>query len=293
MIAFFAADTTAKPLYSTNGSESFGRCTYNRWPLFESIEKPMRVGLFIPCYVDQFYPDVGMATVELLERHGVEVDYPDAQTCCGQPMANTGCVAETRPLAERFLHIFGDYPYVVSPSGSCVAMVRKHYDRYLTGRPGFAELVQKTFELCEFLVDVLHVEGLPGRFPHRVGLHQSCHGLRELRSGRASELVETRFSKPRQLLQMLDGLEMADLQRPDECCGFGGTFAVGEEAVSCRMGRDRINDHETAEAEVITATDMSCLMHLAGLIGRHGKKISVMHIAQILAGRSLPEARSS
>jgi L-lactate dehydrogenase complex protein LldE len=245
------------------------------------------VGLFIPCYVDQLYPRVGMATVELLEERGYRVEFPAGQTCCGQPMANTGCTAEARPLAERFLDLFGGYEYVVAPSGSCVAMVRCHYDEYLAGRPGFEELRAKTFELTEFLVDVAKVEGFERRFPHRVGLHQSCHGLRELRLGSSSERVVANFSKAEKLLRMIDGVELVPLARADECCGFGGTFAVAEEAVSCMMGEDRIHDHETAGAEVITAGDMSCLMHLQGLIRRQHKPLRVMHIAEILAGDRL------
>jgi L-lactate dehydrogenase complex protein LldE len=243
------------------------------------------LGLFIPCYIDQFYPQVGLATVELLERLGVKVEYPPEQTCCGQPMANIGCTADARPLAERFLKIFRDYEYVVAPSGSCVAMVRHHYDELLHGQPGFEELKRKTFELCEFLTDVVKLDRLDVRFPHRVGLHQSCHGLRELRLASDTELVGPSYSKPMQLLKLVDGIEFARLQRPDECCGFGGTFAVSEEAVSCMMGKDRIGDHVQAGTEVLTANDMSCLMHLEGLIRRDRIPIRVMHIAEILAGR--------
>lgn len=228
-----------------------------------------------------------MATVELLEQHGFRVEFPEGQTCCGQPMANTGCTEQARPLAERFLQLFKDFDYVVAPSGSCVAMVRHHYEEYLEGKPGFEELKHKTFELCEFLVDVVKVQRIDRKFAHRVGLHQSCHGLRELRLGRSSELNIPAFSKPRQLLEMLDGIQLVPLSRPDECCGFGGTFAVAEEAVSCMMGLDRIHDHETAGAEVLTANDMSCLMHLSGLIRRERKPIRVMHIAEILAGDSV------
>jgi L-lactate dehydrogenase complex protein LldE len=242
------------------------------------------VGLFIPCYVDQLYPRVGMATVELLEEQGYRVEFPKGQTCCGQPMANTGCTAEARPLAERFLDLFGKYEYVVAPSGSCVAMVRCHYDEFLAGHPGFEELKAKTFELTEFLVDVAKVERIERPFPHRVGVHQSCHGLRELRLGSSSERVVAHFSKAEQLLRMLAGIELVALTRVDECCGFGGTFAVAEEAVSCMMGENRIHDHETAGAEIITAGDMSCLMHLEGLIRRQRKPLRVMHIAEILAG---------
>jgi len=248
----------------------------------------MRVGLFIPCYIDQFYPNVGMATVEVLERQGVEVDFPTNQTCCGQPMANTGCIGDARRLALRFFEIFRDYEYIVGPSGSCVAMVRHHYHEYLDGTPGFEHVRQNTFEFCEFLTDVLKVKDWKGTFPHKVGLHQSCHGLRELRMGHASELVSEPFSKPRQLLQMLEGISFSELKRPDECCGFGGTFAIAEEAVSCMMGLDRMADHEQAGTEVLTAADMSCLMHLDGLIRRKKKKIHVMHIAEILAGYDVP-----
>ncbi len=244
----------------------------------------MRVGLFIPCYIDQFYPEVGWATVDVLKRYGVDVDFPAAQTCCGQPMANSGCTNDTRPLAEKFLKVFRDYPYVVCPSGSCVAMVRYHYDQFLAGAAGFEQLKAKTFELCEFLTDVLRVEQVTGHFPHKVGLHQSCHGLRELRLGSASELVTTSFNKARRLLESLSGIELTQLERPDECCGFGGTFSVNEEAVSCLMGNDRLDDHQRAGTEVLTAVDMSCLMHLGGLISRAERPLKVMHIAQILAG---------
>jgi L-lactate dehydrogenase complex protein LldE len=245
----------------------------------------MRVGLFIPCYIDQFYPEVGWATVDVLKRYGVDVDFPAAQTCCGQPMANTGCTNDTRPLAEKFLKVFRDYPYVVCPSGSCVAMVRHHYDQFLAGAAGFEQLKAKTFELCEFLTDVLRVEQVTGHFPHKVGLHQSCHGLRELRLGAASELVIASFNKARRLLESLSGIELSQLERPDECCGFGGTFSVNEEAVSCLMGNDRLDDHQRAGTEVLTAVDMSCLMHLGGLISRAERPLKVMHIAQILAGQ--------
>lgn len=243
------------------------------------------VALFIPCYIDQFYPQVGIATAELLTRLGVSFEFPTQQTCCGQPMANTGCTEEARPLAEKFLRTFKDFEFVVAPSGSCVAMVRHHYNEYLAGNPDFEQLKLKTFELCEFLTDVLQVKELPAAsFPYRVGLHQSCHGLRELRLASDSELVGKSYNKARCLLEMIKGIQFVQLARPDECCGFGGTFAVNEEAVSCMMGDDRIFDHEQAGAQVITANDMSCLMHLEGLIRRQKKPIRVMHIAEILAG---------
>jgi L-lactate dehydrogenase complex protein LldE len=241
------------------------------------------VGLFIPCYIEQLYPQVGLATLRVLERHGVRAEYPEEQTCCGQPMANSGCAAYARPLAERFLRLFGRYDHVVAPSGSCVSMVRNHYAELLVGRPGFDRLRRSTFELCEFLVDVRGLTRTDGRFPHKVGLHESCHGLRELRLASGSERRVPAFNKVRGLLEHLDGIELVQLGRPDECCGFGGTFAVSEEAVSCMMGLDRVADHEGAGAEVITATDMSCLMHLDGLIRRGRRPLRVMHIAEVLA----------
>jgi L-lactate dehydrogenase complex protein LldE len=231
---------------------------------------------------------VGLATVAVLERLGVEVDYPEAQTCCGQPMANTGCTEQAAPLAQRFFQIFRDYEYVVCPSGSCTSMVRHHYDDYFTDEPAFEPFKHRVFELCEFLVDVLKVEQLRGRFPHKVGLHNSCHGLRELRLGKSSETVGPAYNKARQLLAGLEGISFAELSRPDECCGFGGTFAVSEEAVSCMMGLDRIADHESGGAEILTANDMSCLMHMEGLIRRQKKPLRVLHIAEILAEAVAP-----
>jgi L-lactate dehydrogenase complex protein LldE len=246
------------------------------------------IGLFIPCYVDQLFPKVGLATLDLLERLGQTVEFPTAQTCCGQPMANTGCLDDARPFARRFIEIFQAYDYVVAPSGSCVAMVRQHYTELLHHDHGIEAAMKavqaKTFELCEFMTDVLKVDQKLGTFKHRVGLHQSCHGLRELRLGSCSEVMGPRFSKVKQVLELMDGIEFVELKRPDECCGFGGTFAVSEEAVSCLMGEDRVLDHEQAGAEVLTANDMSCLMHLDGIIRRQKKPIRVMHVAEILAG---------
>lgn len=248
----------------------------------------MKVGLFIPCYVDQLYPGVGIATVEVLERLGVEVEYPEAQTCCGQPMLNAGCGDAARPLARRFVEIFGGYDHVVCPSGSCVAMVRAQYGGLIGADAPehvarVARVARSTFELCEFVVDVLKIERFSGRFAHKVGFHQSCHGLRELRLGSGTERRIAPFSKVATLLSGLGGIELVELARPDECCGFGGTFAITEEAVSCSMGRDRIADHERGGAEIMTSVDMSCLMHLDGLIRRDGRPLRVMHLAEILA----------
>lgn len=242
------------------------------------------VGLFIPCYVDQMYPQVAMATLDLLEELGCTVEFPEAQTCCGQPMSNTGCTEEAKPLARKFLDVFSKYDHIVAPSGSCVSMIRHHYDELAHGDDRLKPTQKKTFELCEFLTDVLKVEKIDRPFPHRVGLHQSCHGLRELRLASSSEVMGPAFGKTRQLLASMSGIELVNLERPDECCGFGGTFAVSEEAVSCMMGDDRIFDHEKSGTEVLTANDMSCLMHLQGIIVRKKKPLRVMHVAEILAG---------
>jgi L-lactate dehydrogenase complex protein LldE len=241
----------------------------------------MDVALFVPCYIDQLYPRVGLATAELLERQGVRVHFPEAQTCCGQPMANSGFFDDARQLARKMLDVFSPYEHVVCPSGSCTSMVRNHYPELLPGDPRVAALRAKTRELCEFLHDVLQVRPR-GRFDARVGLHQSCHALRELRTGSGSERLVPPYSKTRALLEGIEGLQLAELSRVDECCGFGGTFAVSEEAVSCAMGRDRVADHERAGAEVITGADSSCLMHLDGLIRRDGKKLRVLHVAELL-----------
>lgn len=252
----------------------------------------MRVALFVPCYIDQFYPDVAIATLELLERFGCDVHYPAGQTCCGQPMANTGCSAQAEPVAKRLVQLFADYDHIVCPSGSCTAMVRHHYEAFFAADDAqFHHVRDNTFELCEYLVDVLRINSLGLRFPHRVSVHPSCHGLRELRLGASSETrVPGARDKVAELLAMVEGIELVRPARVDECCGFGGTFAVNEPDVSAAMGTDKIRDHEQAGSEVIVAGDMSCLMHLQGLIRRQQRPIGVMHIAQLLMGRPLPSA---
>ena len=245
------------------------------------------VGLFVPCYIDQFYPQVGLATLRVLKKLGMKVEFPREQTCCGQPIANSGSEDAARPCAEKFLHVFGKYDCVVAPSASCVAMVRNHYPRWLEGKPRFAHLRANTFELCEYLVDVAHVRKVDGEFAHRVGLHMSCHGLRELRLAKSSELVAKSFNKARSLIEPLRGIELVSLSRPDECCGFGGTFAVFEQAVSALMGRDRVADHLRAGAQIVAGYDSSCLMHLEGIIKRQKAPLCVMHIAEMLEGATL------
>ena len=244
----------------------------------------MKVALFIPCYVDQFYPNVGLATVSILEAFGIEAEFPEAQTCCGQPMANSGCMHEAKPLAAKFIDVFRSYDYIVSPSGSCVSMVRNHYDHLVDAADSVAAHVRnRTLELSEFLFQVLKIKPIKGKFPFQVGVHQSCHGLRELRLGPCSEVMSARDSLLQQLLQPLEGIRFSTLARKDECCGFGGTFAVAEAGVSAMMGEDRINDHLQAGTQVLTAGDMSCLMHLEGLIRRRNLPLRVMHFAEIIA----------
>jgi L-lactate dehydrogenase complex protein LldE len=245
----------------------------------------MRIGLFIPCYIDAFFPEVGIATLELLERLGHEVIYPRNQTCCGQPMANSGFNAECADTEALFVRNFSGFDYVVAPSGSCVHHVRDNFDA-IEQTDEVKEVRARTYELVEFLHDILKVDAFPwARFPHRVGLHNSCGTLRRLKHAAPSELHEPFFSKPMDLLSKVEGIEFVTPARPDECCGFGGTFAVNEEAVSSMMGLDRIHDHEQAGAEVITANDMSCLMHLEGLVRRQKKPLRILHLAEILAGR--------
>ncbi|WP_143306076.1 (Fe-S)-binding protein [Chitinophaga vietnamensis] len=241
----------------------------------------MKIGLFIPCYIDQFYPQVGIATLQLLQKLGCEVHYPQGQTCCGQPMANSGFEHLTYDCNNLFIKNFSGYDYIVAPSGSCVLHIKEHLHDPAK-EAAAAQIRERIYELTEFLTDVLQVASLPGRFPHRVGLHQSCHGQRGLHLAQMSELVAAPFSKPQQLLQMMEGLELIPLDRTDECCGFGGTFCVAEEAVSVKMGVDRIADHVKHQAEVITGTDVSCLMHLEGIIRRRQQPLKVMHIAEIL-----------
>jgi L-lactate dehydrogenase complex protein LldE len=241
----------------------------------------MKIALFIPCYIDQFYPQVGIATLQLLEKLGLQVSYPLNQTCCGQPMANSGFEAASEPVMRLFVQNFKDYDYIVAPSGSCVLHVRERYE-YLGHDTEVEHIRKNTYELCDFLVDILKVTDFGAIFPHKVGLHLSCHGQRGLRQAQSSEIVGTDFSKLKTLLQNVKGLEMIDLDRKDECCGFGGTFCVAEEAVSVKMGQDRLADHEKHGAEIITGGDVSCLMHLEGLLKRQKKSIKTMHFAEIL-----------
>ncbi|MEJ1240086.1 (Fe-S)-binding protein [Chryseolinea sp. T2] len=241
----------------------------------------MKVALFVPCYVDQFYPQVGIATLQLLEKLGVTVSVPENQTCCGQPMANSGFAYLSHGCDENFVDSFANFDYVVCPSGSCTLHIKDHLRA--EGREDESSQIRGHIkELTEFITDVLQVKELNAKFPHKVGLHQSCHGQRGLGLSQMSEVVAPPFSKPEQLLRMVEGIQLIELDRRDECCGFGGTFCVTEEAVSVKMGIDRVADHIKHGAEYITAGDMSCLMHLEGILRRQKSKTQVIHIAQIL-----------
>ncbi len=241
----------------------------------------LKVGLFVPCYVDQFYPQVAIATLQLLEKLGVEVVYPPTQTCCGQPMANSGFAHLTGGCNELVTRAFLGLDYIVCPSGSCTLHLKEHL--HSDTLPSAADHIRgRIYELTEFLVDVLHVEKLDAYFPHKVGVHQSCHGQRGLHLSQMTELVAPVFSKPGKLLNMVEGLELVELDRTDECCGFGGTFCVAEEAVSVKMGKDRVADHLKHGATYITGADMSCLMHMEGILRRARSPVQVKHIAEIL-----------
>jgi L-lactate dehydrogenase complex protein LldE len=243
----------------------------------------VRVALFITCYNDALFPEVGRAVVSLLRRLGHEVDFPDAQTCCGQMHFNSGYQDACIPLVERFVGAFEGYDVVVTPSGSCAAMVRHHHRTVATlpdarrDDPGLearvATVAPRVLELSEFLVDVLGITDVGARFPHAVAFHPTCHSTRLLGVG----------DRPRRLLEAVDGIRLVELQHPESCCGFGGTFAVKNADTSVAMGSDKVDDVLASGAEVLTAGDTSCLMHIGGLLSRRGSPVRVMHLAEILA----------
>jgi L-lactate dehydrogenase complex protein LldE len=258
----------------------------------------VRVALFITCVNDTLFPDTGKAVVTLLRRLGCEVDFPRAQTCCGQMHLNTGYRDEGVRLARHFVEVFAGYDAVVAPSGSCAAMVREQYPK-LAGDPHFAdgapvgagarrltrtragrefaaavdEVVPRVYDLSEFLVDVLQVVDVGAYFPHRVTYHPTCHSLRGLRVG----------DRPATLLRAVRGLELVPLPGAEECCGFGGTFAVKNPAMSAAMCADKVRNVMATGAEVLCAADNSCLMHIGGTLGRQRSGVRVMHLAEILA----------
>jgi len=245
----------------------------------------VKIGLFIPCFMNELYPDACMATLRLLENLDFDVEYPAEQTCCGQPMANTGCSSDIETLARRFVDIFKKYDYIVAPTGSCVTMVKEHYDTFFEEDDrDYKHVKTSIYEICEFLHDIVKIDKLDVSFPYKVGVHNSCHGHRMLGLGSPSELNIPHYSKLENLLKLIPDIEIVTLERYDECCGFGGTFCVTEPDISAAMGRDRVSDHVRSGAEVMTGADMSCLMHMDGIIRKDGTALKVMHITQILAG---------
>jgi L-lactate dehydrogenase complex protein LldE len=242
----------------------------------------MTIGLFIPCYVDAVFPEVGMATYKLLRHLDLDVAYPLDQTCCGQPMGNAGFESQAVPLAAKFEEKFKGFDYVVSPSVSCTAFVRINYPRLLKGKTT-CETASKVMDVVEFLHDVVKLDRRLGTFPHKVSLHNSCHGVRELGLSSPSEQHVTKFNKIKDLLQLVDGIQVVEPERPDECCGFGGMFSVEETAVSAQMGLDKLERHIQTGAEYVTGPDCSCLMHMAGVARKQGLKMEFKHVIEILA----------
>ncbi|GAA3584785.1 (Fe-S)-binding protein [Amycolatopsis ultiminotia] len=236
------------------------------------------VGLMVTCMNDALFPGTGRAVVTLLRRLGVEVDFPAAQTCCGQPMVNTGYLDDAVPLVRNHLEAFAECEAVVVPSGSCAGSVR-HQHRMVAQRSGDRGLVRAVeqappvYELSEYLVDVLGVVDVGAYFPHRVTYHPTCHSLRMLGVG----------ARPARLLQAVRGLTLLELPAATECCGFGGTFAVKNADTSVAMGSDKARHVRESGAEVLVAGDNSCLMHIGGMLSRERSGIRVMHLAEILA----------
>ncbi|MFC7359033.1 (Fe-S)-binding protein [Nocardioides astragali] len=239
----------------------------------------MRVALQITCVNDAMFPDTGKAVVRLLRRLGVEVDFPAAQTCCSQPMVNTGYLDEAVPVVRAYVDAFSGYDAVVTPSGSCAGSVRHQHALVArrSGDPGLVAAVADTspraYELSEFLVDVLGVVDVGAYFPHRVTYHPTCHSLRMLGVG----------DRPQQLLENVRGIELVDLPHATECCGFGGTFALKNADTSVAMGADKARHVRDTGAEVLVAGDNSCLMHIGGMLSRQRAGVRVMHLAEILA----------
>ena len=246
---------------------------------------PARVALFVTCMVDMIYPEVGLATVELLERQGVEVVFPAEQTCCGQPAFNAGFWDEARPLARRFVDIFEplvrnkQVDAVVAPSGSCATMTSHFYSLLLEDDPAYrarAEfLAAATFELTEFLVDVLGVEEVGAHFDGVLTYHASCHLHRELGIDR----------QPRTLLSHVEGAEVVEMTAAEECCGFGGLFAIKNGDISTAMGQRKTQHIVKSDADVVALCDVSCMTHINGLLSRQGQRVRAVHIAQVLANQ--------
>ncbi len=237
---------------------------------YKSSDLFMRVALFIPCFVDQLFPQVGIAMVKVLRRLNVEVDYPLEQTCCGQPAFNTGYWDEARALARRHCEVFANADAIVCPSGSCTAMVRNLYPELL----GAANRVTaNTFEFAEFLVKKLGVNDVGARFPAKVTYHDACHGLRELRLK----------DEPRQLLRLVKGLELIEMDQAETCCGFGGTFSVKFPMISYAMDEVKCTSISQTGAEYVVSGDSSCLMQIAGYLQRQKLPVKTIHLTEVLA----------
>ena len=238
--------------------------------VLEADRRSLRVALFVTCLTDTLYPDTGRAVVRLLERLGCTVEFPLGQTCCGQMHHNTGYRAHAAPLARDYAEVFADYDAVVLPSGSCAGMVREVHPA-LTGQAGGA--AARSYELSEFLVDVLGVTDVGAYFPHRVTYHPTCHSLRMLHVG----------DRPLALLRAVRGLDLVQLPAAESCCGFGGTFAVKNADTSAAMLADKTGQVLATGADVVTAGDNSCLMHIGGGLSRQGAGVRAVHLAEILA----------
>jgi L-lactate dehydrogenase complex protein LldE len=242
-------------------------------------ERPVRISLFITCFNDTLFPQTGQAMVALLERLGHTVDFPLAQTCCGQMHFNTGYQREAIPLARHFVDVFGDAEIVVSPSASCVGMVREFYPRLAEVAhdarlaQAVADLIPRVYELSEFLVYKLGVEDVGAYYPHRVTYHPTCHSLRMIRVGDA----------PLRLLRKVRSIDLVELPQAEECCGFGGTFAVKNADTSMAMLGDKVRHVLDTRAEVCCAADNSCLMQIGGALHRQRAGVRTVHLAEILA----------
>ncbi len=239
----------------------------------------MRIALFVTCFNDTLFPGVGIATTQLLERLGHTIDFPEAQTCCGQMHYNTGYQRESIPLVRHFVDVFGEAEVIVAPSASCVGMVRDLYPKAaaLTGDPGLIAavdgLVPRVYELTEFLVKRLEVVDVGAYYPHRVTYHPTCHSLRVLHVGDA----------PLQLLRAVKGIDLVELPNAAECCGFGGTFAIKNPDTSLAMLSDKMRCVLDTSAEIVCSADTSCLLHIGGGLSRQRTGVATRHIAEILA----------
>ncbi|MCK5077120.1 MAG: (Fe-S)-binding protein [Calditrichia bacterium] len=235
----------------------------------------MQVALFIPCYIDLLYPDIGISTYNILKKFGAEVYYPEKQTCCGQPAFNTGYFEETKKLALKFFKDFKDAEYIVAPSGSCVTMVKELYKELKFNdkqKEDWQNIAGKIYELTQFLVNVMKIDKIEGELKTSVTYHDSCHLLRELRVK----------DEPRLLLNSIDGLKFIEMEKSDVCCGFGGTFAVKYADISTAMVENKVHWALESGAEVLTGCDVSCLMNIGGYIKRMSYPIKVEHIANLI-----------